>query len=98
MSELTDLPLSEASDLLEKRTVSAVELTEATLRVIEKTESIVHAYALVLPEQAIQAARQADKDIAAGKRRGPLHGIPLGIKDNIYTKGIRTEVGCFVCT
>lgn len=93
MSELTDLTLSEVSDMLAKRSISAVELTEANLRAIEKTEPLVHAYANVLADQSLAAARSADKELAAGNRRSPLHGIPIGVKDNIYTKGIVTESG-----
>ncbi len=93
MSELTDLSLSDVSDMLEAGTVSALELVEANLRAIEKTEPIVHAYASVLAEAALDAARAADKAIASGGRRGPLHGIPISLKDNIYTEGFVTESG-----
>lgn len=93
MSELTELSLSEVSDMLEKRTISAVELTEANLKAIEETEPFVHAYANVLADKALEAAHTADQEIAAGNRRGALHGVPIGIKDNIYTQGIVTESG-----
>ena len=93
MSELTDLSLSEVSDMLNAGSISSVELVEANLRAIEKTEPTVHAYVNVLAEPALQEARAADKAIAAGDRRGPLHGVPIGLKDNIYTKGIVTESG-----
>lgn len=93
MSELTDLSLSDVSDMLDAGTVSSLELVEANLRAIEKTEPIVHAYASVLAEAALDAAREADAKIVAGERRGPLHGIPIGLKDNIYTAGFVTESG-----
>ena len=93
MSELTDLSLSEVSDMLNAGSISSVELVEANLRAIEKTEPTVHAYVNVLAEQALQEARAADKAIASGDRRGPLHGVPIGLKDNIYTKDIVTESG-----
>ncbi|MCY4019245.1 MAG: amidase [Chloroflexi bacterium] len=93
MSELTDLSLSQVSDMLDAGTISSLELVEANLRAIERTEPTVHAYASVLAEEALDAARAADKAIAAGDRRGPLHGIPIGLKDNIYTAGSVTESG-----
>ena len=93
MTELTDLSLSEASDMLGAGKVSSLELVDANLRAIEKTEPVVDAYANVLADEARAAAKRADAEIAAGNRRGPLHGIPIGIKDNIYTKGVVTECG-----
>ena len=93
MPELTDLCLSEVSDMLAAGALSSVELVEANLRAIEKTEPLVQAYATVLADEALAAARQADAELAAGQRRGPLHGTPIGVKDNIYTKGILTECG-----
>ncbi len=93
MTELTDLSLSEVSDMLGAGEISSIELVEANLRTIEKTEPVVHAYANILADEARAAAKRADAEIAAGDRRGPLHGLPIGIKDNIYTKGIVTESG-----
>lgn len=93
MTELTDLSLSQVSDMLGAGELSSLELVEANLRAIEKTEPLVHAYANVLAEEALAAARRADAEISAGDRRGPLHGVPIGVKDNIYTKGIVTESG-----
>ena len=93
MSELTELSLSEVSDMLAEGSISALELTEANLRAIEKTEATVHAYANVLADEALAAAQIADKEMAAGRRRSALHGVPIGIKDNIHTQGIVTESG-----
>ena len=93
MTELNDLSLSEVSDLLGAGEISSVELVEANLRAIDRTEPLVHAYARVLADEALAAAKRADAELAAGDRRGPLHGVPIGIKDNIYTKGIVTESG-----
>lgn len=93
MTELNDLSLSEVSDMLGVGEISAVELVEANLRAIDRTEPLVHAYARVLADEALAAAELADAQMAAGDRRGPLHGVPIGIKDNIYTKGIVTESG-----
>ena len=93
MSDLSDLTIAEASDMLANKSISSVELTEANLQAVKATEPIVHAYATVATDKALAAARQADKELAEGNRRSPLHGIPIAIKDNIYTKGILTEGG-----
>jgi aspartyl-tRNA(Asn)/glutamyl-tRNA(Gln) amidotransferase subunit A len=93
MNELTELTICEAAKLLSTRSISSVELVEATLKKIEETDPIVHAYTRVLAEDARKAALQADQDIIRGNQRGILHGIPIAVKDNIYTKGIPTEAG-----
>ncbi|MGH2614595.1 MAG: amidase [Thermomicrobiales bacterium] len=93
MAALTELPITEASDLLRRRIVSAVELTEATLQRMEATEPVVHAYALVLAERARRAAYQADREAAQGRWRGPLHGIPLAVKDICYMQDLPNEAG-----
>ena len=67
MTELTDLALSQVSDMLASGEITAVELVEANLRTIERTEPVVHAYANVLADEALAAAREADTEIAAGK-------------------------------
>jgi len=91
--ELTDLTLLNAGELVRKRSVSSVELIEATLRRIDATEPIVHAYALLLAEDARRRARQADRELAQGYWRGPLHGLPLAVKDICYTRDAPTEAG-----
>ena len=93
MDELTYLPLSEASDLLRRRAVSSAELTQETLRRIEQSEPVVHAYALVLAERARRAAYHADRELAQGRWRGPLHGIPIAIKDICYMRDLPNEAG-----
>lgn len=89
MTELADLSLSEASELLEDRSLGAVELLEATLDRLEETEPLVHAYARVDVDGARTAARAVD----AGDRIGPLQGIPFGVKDVIETAGLETTAG-----
>jgi aspartyl-tRNA(Asn)/glutamyl-tRNA(Gln) amidotransferase subunit A len=89
----TDLPylsITEAAPLLRSRRLSPVELTRAVLERIDRIEPRVHAFITVTREEALQAARLAEQEIAAGKYRGPLHGVPFGVKDTHYTKGIRT--------
>lgn len=93
MSELTQLSIHETAALLRSRALSSRELTEASLERIRATEPAVHAYATVLAESASEEAVQADRELAAGVWRGPLHGIPLGIKDLCYTRGVPTEAG-----
>jgi aspartyl-tRNA(Asn)/glutamyl-tRNA(Gln) amidotransferase subunit A len=93
MSDLTQLTIHEAGALLRRRQVSSAELTRAALDRIEETEPLVHAYATVLGDSARKEAAQADRELAGGLWRGPLHGIPLGIKDLCYTRGVPTEAG-----
>ena len=90
---LINQSISEAAAALQAGDTTAVALTEATLSRIRRTEPTVHAYAAVPEEAALAAAARADQEIAAGENRGPLHGIPIGVKDIIYTKGIVTEAG-----
>lgn len=89
MTELTALSLREAGELVGARKVSSAELVEATLARIDATEPAVHAYASVLRESARAEAERADREPS----RGPLHGIPVGVKDNCWTAGSRTEAG-----
>ena len=90
---LINLSIGEAAAALQAGDTTAVALTEATLSRIKLTEPTVHAFAAVPEEAALAAAARADQEIAAGKTRGPLQGIPIGVKDIIYTKGIVTEAG-----
>ena len=89
--------IEELAALLAKRGISAVELTELLLRRIERQNPSLNAFLAVPAEQALAAARRADKQIAsrrAGRReKSPLLGIPITIKDNIWTRGIRSTAG-----
>lgn len=91
-SELHYLTVSQAARLIKQRKLSPVEYTQAILRRIEAVEPKVHAFITVAQEEALRAAKAAEKEIMAGKYRGPLHGIPFGVKDTHYTKGIKTTV------
>jgi aspartyl-tRNA(Asn)/glutamyl-tRNA(Gln) amidotransferase subunit A len=82
--------LKEASEHLRRRQVSAVELTEACLRQIETHNPKLNAFITVTAEQALAAAREMDAEGRRGRWRGPLHGVPIAVKDNIDTAGIRT--------
>jgi aspartyl-tRNA(Asn)/glutamyl-tRNA(Gln) amidotransferase subunit A len=87
---LHHLTIAEAARLIAARKLSPVELTRALLARIEAIDPQLNAYLLVTAEQALEQARQAESDIAAGNHRGPLHGIPYALKDIYCTAGIRT--------
>lgn len=87
------LSLTELSALLRARTLSPVEMTRAQLERIEALDPSLRSFALVLPEQAMEDARRAEREIASGFHRGPLHGVPLGVKDLLWTAGVPTAAG-----
>ncbi|MBA2127160.1 Asp-tRNA(Asn)/Glu-tRNA(Gln) amidotransferase GatCAB subunit A [Hyphomicrobium methylovorum] len=89
MTDLTKLTIAEARDGLEKKSFSAVELTDAFLASIDSGNQALNAYVLVTPEHARAQAKESDARIANGTAR-PLEGLPLGNKDLFCTKGIRT--------
>lgn len=93
MNELASLTITEAAIRLSRREISSVELVEAELERIAETESRVHAYAHVMTDSALAEARTADAELAAGRWRGPLHGIPIAYKDLVYTTEAPTEAG-----
>src|SRR5262245_40929871 len=92
-TELTDLSLLAASDLLHRGAISPVELTEAYLARIERWNPHVNAYLTVMAEDARSSARCAEAELVAHRIRGPLHGIPVGLKDLLATAGVRTSAG-----
>ena len=73
--------------------ISPVEVIEAHLSRIRATEPVLNSFITLLPEEALASARQAERDIRAGRYRGPLHGIPVGLKDLFNTGGVRTTSG-----
>jgi len=80
----------ETSGLLRKRELSPVELTKECLAQIEKLNPILNAFITVTADSALEQARTAENEIRRGYWRGPLHGIPLALKDLIDTAGVRT--------
>ncbi|MBJ7599022.1 amidase [Candidatus Nephthysia bennettiae] len=91
--ELTGLTIEQAARLLRSRTISSVELTQATLDRIQALEGRLHAFITVTSDLAVAQARRAEREIARGDYRGPLHGIPVTLKDLYWTRGIRTTAG-----
>ena len=94
--EKADIPYlsaTELSRLIEATEVSPVEATEAYLERIDALDSTFNSYITVCPEDALQAARDAEKAITRGNYLGPMHGIPMAIKDQFWTKGIRSTGG-----
>ena len=84
------LTIAEAAKLIEQRELSPVELVESRLKRIEKLDGQLHSFIRVLPEQALAIAKACEAEIAANRYRGPLHGIPIGLKDIYETAGIPT--------
>lgn len=82
-----------ASGLLRRKQISPVELTRVCLKRIEQLNPKINAFITVLAESALAEARVAEAEIFAGNWRGPLHGIPIGLKDLIDTAGVRTTCG-----
>ncbi|EDZ99224.1 Amidase [Burkholderia sp. H160] len=93
MTHLHYSSLLDVAAQLRTRDLSAVELTEAMLNRVEHLQPSLHAYATKSPELALRQARAADAEIAAGRYRGPLHGIPVAVKDICATAGIATAAG-----
>jgi aspartyl-tRNA(Asn)/glutamyl-tRNA(Gln) amidotransferase subunit A len=94
MSEdLYYLTVLELGTLLRKRQVSATEITQIMLARIETLDAKTNAYITVMAEEALSAARRCDAELAAGQDRGPLHGIPVAVKDLYDTAGTRTTSG-----
>ncbi len=84
------LTIAEAGALIGKRELSPVELTESCLARVERLDGRLHSFIRVLREPALAAARAAEAEIKSGNYRGPLHGIPIGLKDIYETKGVPT--------
>ena len=90
---MTELRISEASELLRQKKLSPVDLTSACLARIDQLNPTLNAFITVTHESALAEARAAEAEIHRGNWRGPLHGIPIGLKDLIDTAGIKTTCG-----
>jgi aspartyl-tRNA(Asn)/glutamyl-tRNA(Gln) amidotransferase subunit A len=91
--DLCYLSVKELSRLIQNKEISPVELIKVHLSRIEALEPTLNSFITLLPEKAMAAAKRAEEEIQKGKYRGPLHGIPLGLKDLFYVKGIRNTFG-----
>ncbi len=78
---------------LERGRTSSTALTTAALDRIQRYDSVLNAVVTVLADEALDAARRADREIRDGRSRGPLHGVPIGLKDVIDVRGVRTTMG-----
>lgn len=92
-ADIPFLTVAELSELIRSGEVSPVEATEAYLERVNALNGDIRAYLTVTGDLARQAARNAEAEIAGGQYHGPLHGIPVAVKDQIYTEGIRTTGG-----
>jgi len=97
MSELHFLSIAEAARLIKSRKLSPVELAQAHLERIGELDGQLSAFITVTADLALKQARQAEREIAKRKYRGPLHGIPIGLKDIYNTKGILTSGHSRIC-
>jgi len=92
-TELFYLSVAEAATELFAQRLSPVELTQAYLDRITEINPLINAYITVTADRALDQAKQAEAEIIGGNYKGPLHGIPIGLKDLFDTKGIRTTAG-----
>lgn len=93
LMNVMELTIAEAARMLRARETTSVALTETCIARMEETEPALNAFITPTPDVAMEAAARADGELAAGHDRGPLHGIPVAIKDLCATKGIRTTAG-----
>jgi amidase len=92
-SDLAYESLRGISDLIRTKKISSAEITDAILQRIAKLDGQYHSYATVLTERALDRAKAADAEIARGLWRGPLHGVPIAVKDLCFTSFAPTQGG-----
>lgn len=96
MTQVKLRTIAEAAELIRKGKVSPVELLRECLDIIERLNPSLNAFITVTGESALAEARKAEQEVKAGQWRGPLHGIPIGLKDLIDTAGVRTTAASAV--
>jgi aspartyl-tRNA(Asn)/glutamyl-tRNA(Gln) amidotransferase subunit A len=92
-SELCSLSLRSLATLMQRQELSPLEATEAVLDRVDKVDRQLNSFITVMRDEALTQARAAEQEILRGRYRGPLHGIPIAVKDLCYTKGVRTTMG-----
>ncbi|MSQ34974.1 MAG: amidase [Dehalococcoidia bacterium] len=85
--------IAEIAPMLKAKKLSPVELTQSQFKRVRDLDGKLKAFAILMEESAMADAKSAEKEIVAGRYRGPLHGVPVGVKDLCYTKGVRTMGG-----
>jgi len=91
--ELAFLPLTHLARLLETRQVTSTDLTRLYLARLKKYDPQLHCVVTLTEQLGLRQARQADQEIAAGRYKGPLHGVPFGLKDLLAVRGVKTTWG-----
>src|SRR5205809_889276 len=89
-SNVCQLSLSEAAESVRDKRISPVELAQECLSIIERINRELNAFITITAESALAEARQAESEIQRGEWKGPLHGIPIALKDIVDTAGVRT--------
>jgi aspartyl-tRNA(Asn)/glutamyl-tRNA(Gln) amidotransferase subunit A len=95
---------SEAASGLRRKDFSPAELAQACLKRMESVDGKLHSFITVTADLALEQAQKAEQELRAGKDKGPLHGIPIALKDLYATKNIRTTchcrcgIGCLITT
>src|SRR3990172_7834303 len=93
VDNLCEMNLADVAALVRSKQVSPVEVTMAVLERIEQLNPRLNAFLTVAAESALEQARAAEKEIAKSEYRGPLHGVPVALKDLIHLRGVRTTAG-----
>src|SRR5690242_3249578 len=91
--EICALSLADVGARIAGRELSPVEVTEATLARIDRADERLNAYITVMVDEARHTARAAETEIMRGEYRGPLHGVPISLKDLLDTRGVRMTAG-----
>ena len=91
--DLAFLPVTHLAALLKKREIKSVDLTRLCLERLKRYDPVLHCVVTLTEDLALEQAARADKEIAAGRYRGPLHGVPWGAKDLLAVKGYKTTFG-----